>query len=120
MQLATGTSKPLWEWFEEKITVKDVLDGNTGPDGRSSGYPGVFGSELEAAVRGKNTNELIPRPEISNFGLAMIGGGRVHTEAHLYGKRDRPLLISFRLIKFRFPVADTRAIHFCRCRWRGW
>ncbi|XP_014558343.1 hypothetical protein COCVIDRAFT_94784 [Bipolaris victoriae FI3] len=83
-QKALGTHKPRWEWFEEKITVQDLLDGRCGTDGAQSGYPGPFGSELDKAVEGKAGSDLVGRPELPIFGLAMVGGGRVLGKAHLY------------------------------------
>lgn len=84
-QKALGTHKPRWEWFEERITVQDLLDGRCGTDGAQSGYPGPFGSELDKAVEGNAGSDLVGRPELPIFGLAMVGGGRVLGKAHLYG-----------------------------------
>ena len=84
-QAAVGTHKPRWEWFEEKITVQDLKKGHCGTDGRSSGYPGPFGSELDKAGEGRDGSELVPRPELAIFNLAMVGGGKVFGKAHIYG-----------------------------------
>lgn len=84
-QAAVGTHKPRWNWFEEKVTVRDLKDGNCGTDGGHSGYPGPFGSELDKAVEGKDGSELVSRPELAIFNLAMVGGGKVFGKAHLYG-----------------------------------
>jgi len=84
-QAAVGTKKPRWDWLEEKITVKNLRDGQCGTDGGPSGYPGPFGSDLVKAVDGKSDDELIARPEHATFGMAMLGGGRVTGRAHLYG-----------------------------------
>lgn len=89
-QAAVNTSKPRWEWLEEKVTVKSLQDGNCGSDETPSAYPGPFGAELEKAVAGKSPEELVPRPEHAVFGLAMLGGGRVFGKAHLYGESDMP------------------------------
>jgi hypothetical protein len=85
-QAAMGTRKPRWDWFEEKVTVKDLKDGRCGSDGARSGYPGPFGSELDKAVDGKADSDLVVRPELPIFGLAMVGGGKVFGRAHLYGR----------------------------------
>ncbi|KAF2821202.1 O-methyltransferase A [Ophiobolus disseminans] len=83
-QAAANTSKSRWEWLEEQVSVKDLRSGNCGSGGAVSAYPGPFGDELEKAVAGKADDELVPRPEHSVFGLAMLGGGRVFGKAHLY------------------------------------
>lgn len=84
-QAAAGTNKPRWDWLEEKVLVKDLQEGRCGTGGTQSGYPGPFGSELDKAVAHKDNAELIQRPELPIFGLAMVGGGRVFGKAHLYG-----------------------------------
>ncbi|KAF1961331.1 S-adenosyl-L-methionine-dependent methyltransferase [Byssothecium circinans] len=73
-QAAVGTQKPRWDWLEERVTVKDLREGRCGTDGGLSAYPGPFGSELEKAVDGKADDELLTRPELPIFGLAMVGG----------------------------------------------
>ncbi|EOD45656.1 putative o- protein [Neofusicoccum parvum UCRNP2] len=83
-QAAANTTKPRWEWLEEKVLVKDLRDGNCGSNGAASAYPGPFGAELEKAIAGKSDDALVPRPEHAVFGLAMLGGGRVFGNAHLY------------------------------------
>ncbi|KAF2836623.1 O-methyltransferase A [Patellaria atrata CBS 101060] len=83
-QSAVNTTKPRWEWLEEKVPVKTILDGNCGSYGAFSEYPGPFGDELKQAVDGKSDDELISRPEHKIFGMAMLGGGRVFGTAHLY------------------------------------
>lgn len=85
-QDAVGTSKARWDWLEEMPRVGDVLNGRNGSQGGSSGYPGVFGAELEKACGNADAEALIKRPEHSIFGLAMVGGGRVFGQAHLYGQ----------------------------------
>ncbi|KAF2280130.1 O-methyltransferase A [Westerdykella ornata] len=75
-QAAANTSKPRWEWLEEKTTVKKLRDGDCGSDGAPSAYPGPFGAELDKAIAGKADDEVVPRPEHAVFGLAMLGGGR--------------------------------------------
>lgn len=77
-QTAVNTKKPRWEWLEEKVPAKAIREDN------SNGYPGPFGDELKQSLEGKADNELISRPEHKVFGLAMLGGGRVFGQAHLY------------------------------------
>jgi hypothetical protein len=85
-QAAASTHKPRWDWLEEKVTVRDLKEGRCGTNGGSSAYPGPFGSELDRAVKGKADSDLVGRPELPIFGLAMVGGGQVFGKAHLYGK----------------------------------
>ncbi|KAI2488246.1 O-methyltransferase A [Pyrenophora tritici-repentis] len=73
-QAAANTQKARWDWLEEKVTVQNLQDGRCGTDGGPSGYPGPFGSELDKAVQGKSASDLIGRPELPIFGLAMVGG----------------------------------------------
>lgn len=87
-QDAIGTKDTRWTWLEEKVKIRDILDGNQGPNGAKSAYPGVYGTELlqyrkEIAEGGDDQRE-VPRPEHLIFGTAMVGGGRVYAQAHLY------------------------------------
>ena len=91
-QDAIGTKDTRWTWLEEKVKIRDILDGNQGPNGAKSAYPGVYGTELlqyrkEIAEGGDDQRE-VPRPEHLIFGTAMVGGGRVYAQAHLYGMLD--------------------------------
>ncbi|KAK0615277.1 S-adenosyl-L-methionine-dependent methyltransferase [Bombardia bombarda] len=96
-QGAVGTTKPRWDWLEEKVKVSDLVEGRNGSDGGASAYPGPYGTALEKAVAAailEKTNgkvngdadgeSLVSRPEHSIFGLAMLGGGRVYGQAQLY------------------------------------
>ncbi|KAL4889029.1 S-adenosyl-L-methionine-dependent methyltransferase [Aspergillus ambiguus] len=76
-QNAICTSKPRWEWIEEKVE-KDKL--------RESGghYPGIPSLALESQSNADNGNGLVARPELEIMGLAMVGGGRVLGTAHVY------------------------------------
>ncbi|KAI0103343.1 S-adenosyl-L-methionine-dependent methyltransferase [Nemania sp. FL0031] len=81
-QDALNTQKPRWDWLEEEVSVDALQAGNTSSPGRS--YPGVFGAELEQACKNVTPTSIVKRPEHSIFGLAMVGGGRVFGQAHLY------------------------------------
>ncbi|KAI1372049.1 S-adenosyl-L-methionine-dependent methyltransferase [Hypoxylon crocopeplum] len=83
-QDAVGTSKSRWDWLEEKVRVCDLLSGRNASQGGLSGYPGVFGAELQKACNDADGEALVKRPEHSIFGLAMVGGGRVFGQAQLY------------------------------------
>ncbi|KAI0409179.1 S-adenosyl-L-methionine-dependent methyltransferase [Xylaria palmicola] len=84
-QDAVNTPKARWDWLEEQVRVDVLRAGNNSSDGGLSAYPGVFGAELQKACDSSKTNTLVKRPEHSIFGLAMVGGGRVFGQAHLYG-----------------------------------
>ncbi|KAI4864285.1 S-adenosyl-L-methionine-dependent methyltransferase [Hypoxylon rubiginosum] len=83
-QDAVGTTKARWDWLEETPKVRDILAGKNGTQGSFGAYPGVFGAELEKVIGSADTETLVKRPEHSIFGLAMVGGGRVFGQAHLY------------------------------------
>lgn len=79
-QIAMGTTKSYWEWMEETPRVKDLKEGRVGDY-----YTGVWGSQLESTVKGRADDECVPRPELSLFGMAMQGSGRVGGRAHFHG-----------------------------------
>ncbi|KAI1111372.1 S-adenosyl-L-methionine-dependent methyltransferase [Nemania sp. NC0429] len=83
-QDAVGTPKARWDWLEEEVSIQDIVAGKNSSNGGSSAYPGVFGAELQKASDNSKAVNTIKRPEHSIFGLAMVGGGRVFGEAHLY------------------------------------
>ncbi|GAP82680.1 putative o- protein [Rosellinia necatrix] len=83
-QDALNTPKARWDWLEEEVRIDDIRGGNNSSAGGPSPYPGVFGAELQKACETAKTSALIKRPEHSIFGLAMVGGGRVFGQAHLY------------------------------------
>ncbi|RYP38827.1 hypothetical protein DL767_002431 [Monosporascus sp. MG133] len=87
-QDAVATDTPRWTWLEEKPKIRDLLDGRNGPNGKESPYPGVYGTEQQSLIdmvaTGTDDQTQVPRPEHALFGLAMVGGGRVYGEAHLY------------------------------------
>ncbi|KAH7304214.1 S-adenosyl-L-methionine-dependent methyltransferase [Stachybotrys elegans] len=80
-QDAIGTDKPRWDWLEEKVSAKEILGQRNGS--ARGAYPGVFGAEYKQLA--ENPKEaVVSRPEHTIFGLAMLGGGKVFGEAHLY------------------------------------
>ncbi|KAI0465612.1 S-adenosyl-L-methionine-dependent methyltransferase [Xylaria cf. heliscus] len=83
-QDALNTRKTRWDWLEEEVRVDSLQGGSNSSPGGLSGYPGVFGAELEQACGDLGATALIKRPEHGIFGLAMVGGGRVFGQAHLY------------------------------------
>lgn len=127
-QDAANSTKTRWEWLEEttqpdKIAVQHA----SGSDGSHSAYPGVFGAVVDEATRGKGPTDAIPRPEHGIFGLAMLGGGRIFGEAHLYdfpwaslgratvvdvggGVGGLPLHLSRKYPDLQFVVQDRRPV----------
>ncbi|KAI1172125.1 S-adenosyl-L-methionine-dependent methyltransferase [Nemania sp. FL0916] len=81
-QDALNTPQARWDWLEEEVPV-DTFSKTNGHSSVSA-YPGVFGAELQKARAGSGATTLVKRPEHSIFGLAMVGGGRVFGQAHLY------------------------------------
>ena len=79
-QNAVGTTKPRWEWLEEKVPREQL-----GCQG--AGYPGLPARDKTSGDEGKG-NHLVSRPELELFGLAMLGGGLVFGAAHPYGELD--------------------------------
>ena len=78
-QDAVGTSKPRWDWLEEKHSLDDLIVSS------GAGYPGLP-SLKQREVNGASKESLASRPELEVFGLAMLGGGLVFGAAHPYGK----------------------------------
>ena len=74
-QDAVGTSKPIWEWLEEKVPARELKSG-------SSGYPGVPSQHLQPP---SDEEAQVSRPELSIAGLAMAGIGGVNGIAHVHG-----------------------------------
>lgn len=78
LQEAIGTSKPMWEWLEEKVPARELKSTN-------GSYPGYFDSYISAV---NDWESVVSRPELDIFGIAMLGGGRVNGTAHAYGKKQ--------------------------------
>lgn len=97
-QDAVGTTKPRWEWLEEKVPREQL--GSQG-----AGYPGLPRRVNRSGGEGAS-NELVSRPELEVFGLAMLGGGMVFGAAHPYGKPVVVvgLRVTGRIDRDRLPV----------------
>ena len=80
-QDAVGTTKPRWDWLEEKHSPNDLTASS------GAGYPGLPSLKRED-INGVSKEKLVGRPELEVFGLAMLGGGLVFGAAHPYGKTD--------------------------------
>jgi hypothetical protein len=76
-QDAVGTTKPRWDWLEEKVPADQLAT-------RGTGYPGMPSAEGVSSESDKE--QLVARPEHEVFGLAMLGGGMVFGSAHPYGQ----------------------------------
>lgn len=86
-QRAVGTTKERWAWLEEGNTAAELQQGRSG----TGVYSGPFGPDFAEKVDHKRPDELVRRPELDVFGLAMLGGGMVFGTAHLYGLFHRTL-----------------------------
>ncbi|KAL6231241.1 hypothetical protein BDW75DRAFT_220708, partial [Aspergillus navahoensis] len=71
-QKAVGTTKARWDWLAERVPLDEVR-----PEAPYPGLPDI--RHLQPGPDGKYT-----RPELDNFGLAMVGGGKVSGAAHAY------------------------------------
>ncbi|MCJ1469188.1 hypothetical protein MMC07_007821 [Pseudocyphellaria aurata] len=73
-QEAVGTSKPVWGWLEEKVTVRELRS-------KQVSHPGFLDPTVPAA---DDEESVVSRPALENMGLAMVGLGRVVGAAHVY------------------------------------
>ncbi|KEZ41175.1 hypothetical protein SAPIO_CDS7255 [Scedosporium apiospermum] len=55
--------------------MKDVNHDMASLESFRSGYPGVYGTLLRDAIKGKADDELVERPEMRVFKMAMVGAG---------------------------------------------
>ena len=77
-QNAIGTTKTRWDWLAERVSPDQVSPKD------SVGYPGIP-SAANADLK-PDKDGLVTRPELDNFGLAMIGGGQITGAAHPFGQ----------------------------------
>lgn len=61
-----GTTKPRWDWLEEKHSPNDLIASS------GAGYPGLPSLKRED-INGVLKEKLVGRPELEVFGLAMLG-----------------------------------------------
>lgn len=76
-QEAVGTIKPRWDWLAERAPPKKITNADIG-------YPGV--PDPKNWILRPDSKGLVGRPELENFGLAMVGGGMVSGAAHPFGE----------------------------------
>ncbi|EAS33659.3 O-methyltransferase [Coccidioides immitis RS] len=75
LQDALGIEVPLWEWMAKKVPIHQVqCDG--------PGYPSV--PDISNCGITPDDQGLVYRPELSNFALAMAGGGNASGAAHAF------------------------------------
>ncbi|KKA24443.1 O-methyltransferase [Rasamsonia emersonii CBS 393.64] len=74
-QRAVNTTKARWDWLAERVSPAQIQPQNTP-------YPGVPDVHNWNLVPG--ADGLVGRPELENFGLAMVGGGKVTGTAHAF------------------------------------
>ena len=115
-QEAMGTRKPKWDWLAERVDPSQISNDGVG-------YPGVPDVSSWAHLK-QDANGKVSRPELENFGPAMIGAGKVSGAAHPFGRtplehlsmRDTvPSNTFYRLFMGRFASWRNR----CRCRRRS-
>lgn len=83
---AMATDKPLWEWMTERHPPDQVV--SNGP-----GYPGV--PDLSNWDRTVDDDGCMGRPELDNFALAMVAGGKTSGAAHAFGKSSHLVTLFF-------------------------
>lgn len=110
---AMGTNTPIFDWLAERLPLSQVVC--DGP-----GYPGVpdlSNWDLEPDDQG-----LVSRPEMGNFALAMVAGGKTSGAAHAFGKRETLDGLGSPHINAwcRFPLGRPGRCSRCRCRRRRW
>lgn len=71
-----GTDKALWEWMTEKLPPGEVV--SDGP-----GYPGVPDLSI-CNIATDAPDATVNRPELENFALAMVAGGKTSGAAHAF------------------------------------
>ncbi|KAL0938169.1 o-methyltransferase [Colletotrichum truncatum] len=79
-QIAYGTNKTQFDWFAEKTTVEELKR----EAGLGVGYPGFFSRFHEDNLKKPDEFGMVDRPELSNFGKAMIGSGSVNSHPHTF------------------------------------
>lgn len=75
-QNAVSTTKSRWDWLSEKVFGNELVSGN-------GSYPGVPDISNFNLVLDKDG--MVTRPELENFGRAMVGGGQLYGAAHAFG-----------------------------------
>ncbi|KAI0541762.1 S-adenosyl-L-methionine-dependent methyltransferase [Xylaria digitata] len=81
--MAVGTSKPRWEWLEEKIPKAQVNSRAS----KLSLFTALLAGQGQVPQQSDDETdqgEMVSRPELENFGLAMVGGGRVYSTPHVF------------------------------------
>lgn len=75
-QNTVGIDKPLWEWMSERVPSDHLVSDGPGCPGVSdlSNYPSLAFDH----------DGRVERPELQNFALAMMGGGKASGAAHAH------------------------------------
>jgi hypothetical protein len=88
-----GVGEP-YDWLPDTMPAVVLQNGEASKpkktdskDGNSfrSGYPGAFGTYLQDIIRGKEDDELVERPEMVMFKMAMIGAGEAGLTNEYHG-----------------------------------
>jgi hypothetical protein len=116
LQEALGTPKSRWDWLSERVRPDQITNDGVG-------YSGVADPQNWTHLQ-PDSDGLIKRPELDNFGLAMVGGGKVSGAALPFGN---PLFLSQFLVEsnaFRLSLGRTpQGGNGGGCwgwRWYGW
>lgn len=78
-QEAMGTNKSRWDWLSEKVNPEHIINNDVG-------YSGVPDPKRWNYLQ-PDSEGLIKRPELDNFSLAMVGGGKVSGSSLPFGKQ---------------------------------
>ncbi|KAL8940715.1 MAG: hypothetical protein Q9216_002665 [Gyalolechia sp. 2 TL-2023] len=75
LQDSLGIEVPAWEWMAKKVPVDQI-------QGDRPGYPSV--PDVSNCNIVPDEEGLVLRPELNNFALAMVGGGKASGAAHAF------------------------------------
>lgn len=102
-QNTVGIDKPLWEWMSERVPSDHLVSDGPGCPGVSdlSNYPSLAFDH----------DGRVERPELQNFALAMMGGGKASGAAHAHGEKLRNnenTAVMTLMNRIRLPVGGSR------------
>ena len=99
-QQAVETTKSRWDWLAERVTGEELVFGS----GRYPGVPDISNWDLTLDKKGRVT-----RPELTNFGRAMVGGGKLYGAAQTFGMTISPSIVALQLLTIKdYPWGSLR------------
>ena len=104
---------------KEAGIMKDANHDMASLESFRSGYPGVYGTLLRDAIKGKADDELVERPEMRVFKMAMVGAG----EAGLMAEYDGAFLVflpSYFFLSPTYTLQTTLGRHSAKQLWSTW